>query len=62
LGAWRLSTIILGKCVSQERKQREKIHMVSYNSFKQSMFLHEQQAESREEELGAEETMEGGIL
>jgi hypothetical protein len=32
-----------------------------YNSFRQSMFLHEQQVESRKEELGARATMEGEL-
>ena len=35
--------------------------MGSYNSFKQSMFLHEQQAERRKEELGSGATMEGKL-
>jgi hypothetical protein len=33
--------------------------MGSYNNFRQSMFWHEQQAESIKEELRAGETMEG---
>jgi hypothetical protein len=35
--------------------------MGSYNSFRQSMFLHEQQTKSTKEELRAEATMEGKL-
>jgi hypothetical protein len=38
LGEWSLSPINLRKCVSQARKQREKICMGSYNSLRQPCF------------------------
>jgi hypothetical protein len=34
-------------CESRKQAKGEEIHMGSYNSFRQSMFLHEQQVESK---------------
>jgi hypothetical protein len=45
---------------SKQAKERKFVWEVT-TVFRQSMFLHEQQAERRKEELGAGETMEGEL-
>ena len=45
-------------CQSSKQAKGEEIRIGSYNNFRQSMFLHEQQAESKKEELGVGETMQ----
>jgi hypothetical protein len=51
LGTWGLSTINLGKSVSQASKPKEEICMGRDNNFYTLSFVHEEQVERKKESL-----------
>jgi hypothetical protein len=60
LGAWGVSPIILGKCVSQASKPKERKYLWAITTILENQcFWHEQHTKRKKEELGAGATMEG---
>jgi hypothetical protein len=60
LGTWGLSTIILGKSVSQERQAKErKLYGLGQQFLDSQVFVHEKQVERKKRELEVDATMEG---
>jgi hypothetical protein len=60
LGTWGLSTISLGKSVSQERKaKRGNLYGLGQQFLESQVFVHGKKGEREERELGAGATMEG---